>query len=228
MDVHDDELSAALARLKEQGSTVLVAGSVPDEHHVTMSRRLLGDPAAGPRRHLLALTDEHADDIASRLPAGTSPTGPNAPEVIRITNEERSASAVSGGSGGALVTPAREVQAEDLEGLATAIYDAISAIEADAGDLEPSELRMAFDSLSPLLHLHGDRAMFRLLHLLNHTLRKRRAMGHFHLPIDPDTETARLLAPLFDVLVELRQTNGRVKQRWEVHDEGLKTDWLDL
>lgn len=228
MDVHDDDLSATLARLKEQGSTLLVAGSVPDEHHLTLSRRLLGDPDAGPRRHLLALTDDKADDVASRLPAGTSPTGPNAPEIVRITNEDRSATAVSTNGAGAVVKPAREADAEDLEALATAIYDAISAIESDAGDLEPAELRMAFDSLAPLIHLHGDRAMFRLMHLLNHTLRKRRAMGHFHLPLDPDTETVRLLAPLFDVKVELRQTNGRVKQRWNVQDEDLRTDWLDL
>jgi hypothetical protein len=227
MDVNDNtHLSSALSNLKEQGSSLLVAGAVPDDRHAALSKQLLGDPTDGPRSNVLVLTEDRIGDVADRLPAGASLSGPGSPQIIRVKKSDRSAAAQSGATPS--VAPVAEVDAEALDELATTIFDTISGLDAEQESREPSQLRFAFDSLTPLLHLHGEEAVFKVLALLNHSLRERQAMAHFHLPVGPDTKPAKLLRPLFDVFVELRWTNNHVQQRWHVRDANMTTDWLDL
>lgn len=223
MDMSEDvTLADTLADLKEEGSSLLVAGAVPDDKHSQVSRQLLGDPSTGPRTNLLVLTEDRLDGIDARLPHGVDLDGPGGPQIIQVTKSDRSATAAAGPNGA--VTPIDRVPADSLDELATTIYETV----ADLEDMEPAELRVAIDSLTPLLHLHGEEKVFKVLHLLIHTLKRRQAMTHVHLPVDPDTKQVRLLRPLFDVLVELRWTNSHVQQRWHVSDGDLVTDWLEL
>ncbi len=226
MDVSEDaSLSEALSELKSQGSSVLVAGAVPDDRHASLSRQLLGDPSEGSRRNVLVLTEDRSEALESRLPPGVSLDGPNRPEVIRVQTCERSAGATT--ATGIPATTMTTVDAKRLDELATTIYDSIADL-GDPEDFSPAELRLGLDSLSPLIHLHGEEKVFKMLHLLIHALQRRQAMAHFHLPVDSETKAVRLLRPLFDVFVELRWTNSHVQQRWHIADGDVVTDWLEV
>lgn len=80
----------------------------------------------------------------------------------------------------------------------------------------------------PLLSEHDTEQVFQFLHLLTGRIRDVREMGHFHLPVASDSESVRILTPLFDALVELRSNGETVQQRWRFPDEDLQSSWLSL
>ncbi|MGM0591722.1 MAG: DUF7504 family protein [Halobacteriota archaeon] len=214
----------ALDILKEQGSSLLVVGSVPTEMYTRASKQMLGAPdASPPRRRLLVMPEGERHRAPERLER----TGPNAPNFARVITHEASARSAAA-SQTASVSSQLQITSVDgtLSQLGIAISDAISEFDTLAGGLEPAELRFAFDCLPTLLAEYNEEAVFRFLHIITTQVRLVRGMGHFWLPQELNGEMTRSLRPLFDAVIELRIDDGVLKQRWHFRDTDLVSDWL--
>lgn len=221
-----DEFTEALADLKAEGCNLLVVGTVPEEATARVCRRMLGDADAGRRERLLVLTDAAADAVTDRLPhAPGEPTPPAT--LIDHAATARSAVADQATAPGPTMPPdvhVRRVESDELGELGTAISRAIDDLARD--DPDPGEVRVCVDSLSPLLEGYDESVVFRFLHVLTGRVRQAQGLAHFHLPVHADAREARLLAPLFDAVVEVRMADGRAEQRWTVRDGDVETEWL--
>lgn len=136
-----------------------------------------------------------------------------------------------GGSGfdfGRERTDASVVVDGSVAELGVEIADAIEQFDAVAGGLAPAELRVAFDCVAPLLSTYGERTVFRFLHLFANNVRLVGGMGHVRLPKPLESETTRLLEPLFDAVVELRLDGTEAQQRWHFRDADVTSEWLPL
>lgn len=210
--------SEFLARLKRRGSMLLVVGPA---QHPALSRacsRLLGE-SADTRRPLFV----HAAGSSDAHGAGSSP-GARGERARTIRYRTATRSAATADAGGR--PPARTVDG-DLDDLLAATGTEIERVRADAGDLDPAELRVCVDSLDALLATHDEERVFRFVHGLSGSVRDADAMCHAHLPTSVDAEPVGRLRPVFDAVVEVRSV-GRPQQRWHVPDEGFSTGWLSL
>lgn len=211
--------SEYLAELKRRGSMLLVVGPAP---HTAVSRacsRLLGE-STDTRRPLFVRTG--GTDCTHD--AGSQPRTPGeAARTIRYRTATRSAAASRPGTDR---LPARVVDG-DLDDLLSETHAEIERVRADAGELDPAELRVCVDSLDALLATHDDEHVFRFLHGLSGSVRDAGAMCHVHLPTSVDAAPMGTLEPLFDAVVEIRAV-GRPQQRWHVPDEEFSTGWLSL
>ena len=232
----------ALDTLKQRGSALLVVGSVPDETYARASMRMLGDPTADPpRRRLLVVPEFDRQRVESRL-NGSDDLAPEWTRVVVHDSTARSAAAVepvadsespvtTAEPTAAGVLPATrtvEVVDGELTSLGTTVSTVIAEFDRAANGLEPAELRLAFDCLPSLLTEYDEETVFRFLHPLIYHVRRVSGMSHFWLPRDRTTDTARVLEPLFDAVVELRIDRGTVKQRWHFRDVDLVSDWLPI
>ena len=237
-----------LQELKSRGCAVLVVGAVPSDVHVGLCRRMLGERTDPPRQRLLVFTNGTVT-MGSRIPgagtaagagfeSGTSP-GTNAgvggtngasgaaegETHVITTATARSTASVAGGDRG---VPVVDLAGPSLAELGTAISEVFEGLERRHGSLEPAQLRFCLDSLSPLLDAHDEAAMFQFLVLLTGYVRAMDGMGHFHLPLPRQTYAARLVAPLFDAVVELRVGVGEPEHRWHLQEDGVTSQWLPL
>ncbi|QCC47925.1 DUF7504 family protein [Halobellus limi] len=112
--------------------------------------------------------------------------------------------------------------------LGVEIGTAIREFDAVAGDLDPGELRVAFDCVAALLSEYDRRTVFRFLHVLANDVRSVEGMGHVRVPEPIDSEVVRLFAPLFDAIVELRLDGREPQQRWHLRDADLTSEWLPV
>lgn len=213
----------ALAALKRRGSSVLVVGNGRNCTQLEACRRLLGDASAGPRHRVLVSTDGNVD-VDRRLPADETRSG--SVTVVDHTVKTRSAAAAQPTSSIGNVS-IEIVDGEGLEPLAETIGETIEGIEARTS-LAPAELRVCVDSLCPLLDEYDEQDVFRFVHTLGGEFRRVNAMGHFHLPIEYDTQPVETLAPAFDAVIELRLEGSGSEQRWHLQEEDITTDWLAL
>ena len=216
------EFEAALSALKRRGSAPLVVGTVPPEAYRRASRRMLGDPAAGPRRRLLVVPESARESAVERLRA-TGRTDPSHAQVLTCNGTTRGVTAATSGDDG---PPVRHVEGS-LREVGSAVTAAIERFDAAAAGLDPGELRVGVDPLGAL-DGYDTRAAFGFLHVLTKQVRRSSGMGHVRLARDPDASAVRTLAPLFDATVELRVDGYRLEQRWHLHDEGIVSDWLPV
>ena len=119
-------------------------------------------------------------------------------------------------------------ESKSVQALGTSVVAAVDDLEGAVGGLEPGSLRVCVDALDGLVRTHGTEATFRLAHVLNTRTRRAAGMAHCHLTARPDTETAMLLEPLFDAILEVRTTGEGYLQRWDLPDAGLESDWIAL
>lgn len=217
------ELIQELDALKQRGSNLLLVGSRMPATHRAACRQFLGDADAEPRRRVFALADP-CTSLEDRFPDGTG--DPDRHRVVRYGTRSRSAAAARTDPSPSRSEPS--VEHDDLGDLGLAISTAITDAEAESGGLSPAELRLCFDSLTPLVSEYDPDAMFRFLHLLTHRIRSVDGMAHYHLTSDRDDRTVALLEPLFDAVVELRPCENGLQQRWYLRDSGLTTGWLQL
>ena len=224
------EFGERLQELKSRGCAVLVVGAVPSNIHVGLCHRMLGERATPPRQRLLVFTN---GTVA--LDSGIPTSGPTA------------ANGANGGRGGethvittatARTTATRAVADWDipvvdlvdpsLADLGLAISEVFEDIEKRHGPPEPAQVRFCLDSLSPLLDAHDEAAVFEFLVLVTRYVRSMNGMGHFHLPLPRQAYAARLVAPLFDALVELRVGVDEPEHRWYLQEDGFTSQWLPL
>jgi hypothetical protein len=224
----DDEgisFAHALATLKEQGSALLVVGSVPEEMFAQASATMLGAPDAEPPRRRLVVTPKSNRERGVRR---LRETGPLSAEYARlITGGERARSAAAGRSLDE-VSPRTHVVDGSVGDLGTTITDVIEEFELFAGELAPAEFRMAFDCLPTLLATYGRETAFRFVHAVVSQSRAAAGLVHVGLPRDVTAEVVRLFQPLFDATVELRIDGGSLDQRWHFRDRDLTSDWLPV
>lgn len=207
-----------LSSLKEKGSNILLVGRTSGEAHRAACERLLGD-GNDPRRRLYVYTAENES-------CGFAPTAPSADDHARIVAQ----STADGDDVNEAAPSAIErtvVDSQLLAPLGTEVIDVLAEYDEEY-ELEPAELRLCFDSVTPLLREHKSENVFRLLHMVTSRVREVDGMGHFHLPLGRDSDYVHLLEPLFDAIVEVRQTDDGLEQRWDLRDRDTDTGWVDL
>lgn len=242
-----------LAELKRNGCNVLLVGT---DGLDAACERLLGESSAGPRYRLFVTADAGPPTALDRLAAVQSGPYADAATVVNWGTDVRGTGAADGsdarrapdGHGQSFANGqpcAHEVdpesvrqgdatvriasaEGEDLGELLAGVEDAVASFEDDAGDLSPAELRLCFDSLTPLATDYDDRAVERFLADLTDAVERVDGMGHYHVSGAYADEAVSWLEPLFDAVVEVRRVDGRVEQRWHVSDSDLITGWLPL
>lgn len=212
-----------LDALKQRGSNLLVVGSRMPAAHDEACQQFLGEPTAQARRRLFVLADP-CTPVFERFRSETSVPA-DRHSLIRYGATSRSAAAATQSQ--STPVPVRQVDG-DLGSLGLAISEAITEFEAQSGGLNPAELRLCFDSLTPLVSEHEPETLFRFLHLLTHRVRSVDGMAHYHLSTERSNRTVALLEPLFDAVIELCLRDGALHQRWYLRDSGLTTGWLQL
>lgn len=211
-----------LDALKQRGSNLLVVGSRMPAAHEAACRQFLGE-AAEARKRLFVLSDP-CTPVTERLPDDD----PGRSRVLRYDAACRSATAAAPAAPEAAPSiPDGRVERE-LGSLGVAISEAITEFEAASGGLGPAELRLCFDSLTPLVSEHDPETAFRFLHLLTRRVRSIDGMAHYHLTAERSNRTVALLEPLFDAVIELRLRDEELYQRWYLRDSSLTTGWLQL
>ena len=226
----DEQFTAELSQLKRQGASVLVVGSVRTEQRRNVCRRLLGQATAQPRRRVLVSTtgEGHTmthlvdDDIADSETLTLVSYATHARSAAASNGRSQSTDSVS------VSTDESPITTGSLADLGIAISSAIEGFEHDANSLAPGELRVAVDSLVPLLEEYGAERVFKFVHLTNGRTRDSDGMIHYHLPMDRDSDVVSVLTPLFDVVVELRDRNGVFQERWTINDGDHSSGWLSI
>lgn len=212
-----------LDELKQRGSNLLVVGSRMPGAHRAACRQFLGEESTEPRRRLFALANP-CGSVAERAPDAEFES--DSVRVVRYAATNRSAAAARPAAEPSLDgTPTEH---DDIGEFGRAVSRSIAEFEAASSGLSPAELRLCFDSLTPLLSEHEPETMFRFLHLLTHRVRSVDGMGHYHLTTERNTRTVALLEPLFDAVIELCLHDGSLHQRWYLRDSGLTTGWLQF
>lgn len=221
----DDAFTEELSRLKRQGASVLVVGSVRPEQQQGVSRRLLGHTSDRVRRRVLVSTSGDGHDRS----LGGDPSSSDTLRVVHYESQTRSA-VTQGPGDDSHATPSIDdgdtATAETLGDLGISISGAIESFESDADGLEPSELRVGIDSLLPLLEDYSTEQVFKFVHLTNGRVKDVGGMVHYQLPVEPDADVVPVLEPLFDILVELRDRNGCPQERWSLPDSGHCSGWI--
>jgi len=218
-ETNGDDFSNKLTRLKRQGASVLVVGSVRPDHRQDTCQRLFGCATDHVRRRILVSTTDGPHPVSQHVDA----TAPDALSTITYDTRACSAAATT-----PTVSPSIDssTAVDTLADLGIAIANAIDAFEADADILEPAEVRVGIDSLLPLLEEYDHRQMFKFLHLINSRTQAINGMLHSHLPVERDARIVPTLSLLFDVVVEVREHDGNYQERWVINDSADSSGWL--
>lgn len=217
-----DGFSDELTRLKHQGASVLVVGSVRPDQRRDACQRLLGCDADRVRRRVLVSTTGGRHPVSHFVDETSSETL----SVISYDAQARSAAAPA-----PVASPSIEpttTETDTLADLGIAISSAIESFEAETDALEPAEVRVGIDSLLPLLEEYGRQRVFKFLHLINGRTRDADGMAHYHLPVERNARVVPILSPLFDIVVELREQNGECQERWVIDDGTHCSGWLSV
>ena len=217
--------ASRLASLKRNGCNLLVVGGGHEPTCSDACRRLLACGGDEPRRRVVVTADTPIEAVRDRLPAA-EPTAQNTETTI-IDWETPTRATATESAGGPSQTKLNRVPVDDLSQLGVEIHEGITQ-HAEKSDLQPSELRLCFDSLTPLVARYDPEVAFQFLHLVTGCVTNARGMGHYHLPVGRNAEIVRVLEPIFDGIVELRTQGGCTEQRWHVPDEQITTDWLPV
>ncbi|QLK24785.1 hypothetical protein HYG81_11750 [Natrinema zhouii] len=221
-ETNGDEFSDELSRLKRQGTSVLVVGSVQPDQRQDTCQRLLGCGADRLRRRILVSTTGESHPVSHFV----DDTSSERLSVITYDTQARSAAATAPAASPSIDPSTTDV--DTLADLGIAISSAVESFEADADVLEPAEVRVGIDSLLPLLEEYGKQRVFKFLHLINGRTRSVNGMAHYHLPVERDAQIVPILSPLFDVIIELREQNGECQERWVIDDGAYSSGWLTI
>lgn len=231
-----------LADLKRNGSNILLVGT---DALAAACERLLGESGAAPRYRLFVTADASPDTARSKLQRIEPHPDRDAAAVVNWKTDVRGGAAASGddpsdsfrggpNSGGEPQSDGgptlREVSvdSDDLRDLGVAVEETIEGFEEEVEHISPAELRVCFDSLTPLVNDYEERDVRRFLLGLTETVERVDGMGHYHLPARYDSEVVDSLSPLFDAVVEVRRADGEIQQRWHLRNPEITTDWLSL
>jgi len=220
---------ASLRELKWGGCNLLVVGDAPREAFTRASATMLGD-ADAPRWLVFALTDATPESVYDRLPAVE-----NAPrslsETTRIVNHAVPPRPITDSTGAGIASiPEVTVGDVNLDGLETQLCEAVSEFGARSNG--PAQVRVAVDSLAPLLDHYDFETVRGHLRTVGECVHDHDAMAHYVLPEAYDGERCRRLADEFDAVVELRtpveDADRAAEERWHLHETDATTPWVPL
>ncbi|UPM42994.1 DUF7504 family protein [Halocatena salina] len=214
------EFAAALSRLKQRGSTLLVVGNVAPEVHQLACRHLMGDPSMH-RQRLYVTTDGSGTDARSAITDDTYHRN----HIVDYVTQFRSTDCQLSSSGSVDVS---HTTADTPSSLVAKIIGTIRSIERAAEPLAAGELRVCVDSLSTFIESNERDVSLRLVRYTGIATQRRSGMVHVHLPIARDSEITTLFEPLVDAVVELRVADGTPQQRWHLTDPSITSNWTDL
>lgn len=224
-DAERREFVSRLRELKRNGSSLLVVGNAPDTAAVQACRWMVGDATSANRYRLFVSTDADLPSITDRLAVPPEELQLDTTTLVTWTASARSTAATPQRPMDAELPPVH-VESDRLAELGITISEEIETLEVIAGEFAPSELRVCFDSLTALFADYETEKVFQFLHVLIGRVRSVRAMAHFHLPVDYDSDVVKRLAPLFDAVIELRTVDDRTQQRWHLQGEEITSPWL--
>lgn len=234
-----DDLSAflnLLNELKATGCSLLVVGDTQREVFARASGRLLGD-ADVIRYRVLGVTDATAESVADRLPNPKEIPRPlsETTQIVNHASAPRSVTAAESPSTPSKLAGIEEtcVADPDLRGLESTLCDAIDEAVERAYDLQPADLRIGIDSVSPLLARYDTEVVKRCLDAVGEHARARDGMAHYVFPESYESSRVQDLTPTVDAVVELRTVDPTAfghdaQQRWHVPEHGVTTEWLPL
>lgn len=206
-----------LARLKRDGCSLLVTGSVCDSIGQEMTQKLLG--AVDEQRHrVLALTDQTTEDVDGLLPERVHPDDPDV-WVIDYESSSRD-TLVRNGSSPTIPPSLAELREETC--------DIITEIAEQSGGLDAAELRVSVFTLEHLLHAHEFEAVREFVRTVSACVREVNGMVHFHVLDADGSEAVQMVADLFDARIELRRRNGETQQRWHLSGYDDPTAWVSI
>lgn len=249
---------SVLRRFKREGSTLLVVGDAPREVFTRASASMLGDPDAR-RWRVVVSTDATPESVSDRLSAASAGSRPPAettavldyaPSAVRssvtetaVRSEATETAVRSSATDPSEATVASETDATvadaDLDGLRSALVAAVR--EFRDRSFRPAEVRVAVDSLAPLLDDHGVAAVRRFLRTVRECVYDCDAMAHYVLPEPYDGDRCQRLAGEFDAVVELRAPAGTdgsasdaaagsrpAEERWHLPASGVTMPWVPV
>lgn len=208
-----------LSRFKREGCSLLITGEVSPEVTAMATRRFLGAPFED-RKRILVLTDSDALTPRAHLPGGCHP-GDDDVTIIRHETLSRSASVRDSTDDSPGIT---------VDGTLPALEDEITtAIDGYVTDeLQPAELRVALNSLYPLLADNEYADVVQFARALSERIESACGMSHFHLPAPEGSAVVESVGSLFDARVELRRNGPDAEQRWHIPAYGQETNWVSL
>lgn len=209
----------ALSTLKRQGSNILLVGETGPSAHEPACGRLLGDGSGENRYRIFVSTDPSARELSPATDASIAGENTASHYLFHTDSEDDVPHDLTEDE--VTVTPMLGV-------LGTEFVELVNEFEADTGSLNPSQLRVCVDSVADLLADHQSENVFRLLHVMTTRTIRASGMGHFHLPVESDSEAVQLFKPLFDAVVELRCGADGPEHRWTLRDKSTVTDWIPL
>lgn len=217
----DDQIAGfakTLARLKQEGSNLLVVGPPLSEIHQQICTQMAGESAIARRERIVVLVGDTQYSAVHMFQTSTHPL-----TFIRHPTPSRSTVAYKSIDS----TNITELQSssEQLGCLKDCIFDAISRFE---NNTSPGELRVCFDSLLPLIEDYETDETIEFLQSVTDQIHSVRGMGHFHLPVSTEREIIDQLQPSFDAVVELRITEEGAQQRWYLYDTEEMLEWLPI
>jgi hypothetical protein len=238
-----------LAEFKRNGCNILLVGTDALD---AACERLLGESSAGPRYRLFVTTDTGPPTAHAKLTSVQSGPYSDAAAVVDWQADVRGGTATSRGNtdrgnidrndtgdfdslgeNGLRDSSGPEfrqlsVEGDNLRDLGATIEETIEEFDAASDGLSPAELRLCFDSIMPLVADHEGRDVRRFLLGLTETVERFDGMAHYHLPSEYDSEAVDELEALFDAVVEVRQADSEVEQRWHLQEPEITTDWVPL
>lgn len=225
-----------LARLERSGATLLVVSTAPKEVTRRLCRTMLGSSQDIPRRRVLGLTGCEVGTTEARLQAGAKrdarhlqvvdfemDTRSVAEDTACDHPRDRADTTASAGSGS---VPRTEMADESLAGFGAAIAEAVDGVVGGI-DLDPQELRVCVDSLDTLLDAFGSENIQRFVHVLGNLVSRHDGLAHLHLDVSADHPDVSMLAPLCDIVVEVRTTGDSPVYRLSITD-GPASEWLPI
>ncbi|WP_435178379.1 DUF7504 family protein [Halorussus sp. AFM4] len=220
-----------LADLKRNGSNILLVGA---EGLDAACVRLLGESSAGRRYRLFVTTDAGPASVRSKLGSVESGEADEGAVVVDWAADVRGSAA--GAARSADDRPNDEdrsvrrlsVDSGDLRELGETVQAAIERFDPGSEGFSPAELRLCFDSITPLIADYEDRDVRRFLLGMTETVERFDGMAHYHLPVAYDSDAVESVEALFDAVVEVRYGEEGLEQRWHLADPDIATDWLPL
>jgi hypothetical protein len=224
---------SVLRRLKTEGCNLLVVGDPPREVFTRASRCMLGDPDAR-RWRVLALTDASPESVADRIPAASAGSRSPADATTVVNHAPPSRPTTDSVETPVASVPEVDVGDADLVGLRTAVVDAVR--EFCDRSFRPAEVRVAVDSLSPLLDHHETAAVRRFLRTVGECVHECDAMAHYVLPEPYGSDRCQRLVGEFDAVIELRTAPAddrsgsprAAEERWHLPESGTTMPWVPV
>ncbi|NEU57020.1 hypothetical protein [Halorussus sp. MSC15.2] len=211
--------------MKRNGSNILLVGS---EALDAACERLLGESSAGPRYRLFVTTDARPGAADAKLASVESGLHGDEAVVVDWQADVRGSRAADGPAADGPPFRRVSVESDDLRELGETVEETIAQFDPGPDGFSPAELRLCFDSITPLVADYDERSVRRFLLGLTETVERFDGMAHYHLPVEYDSEAVRSVEPLFDAVVEVQYGDGGVEQRWHLTDPDFTTDWLSL